>query len=65
MACGVWNPYQRILDVSTITRTLNNGDSIYLTITNLAAIDSNEVTISGVITYSIKYNCIERVLTPQ
>jgi len=35
MACGVWNPYQRILDVSTVSRTLNDGDEIIFTLTNL------------------------------
>ena len=56
MACGVWNPYQRILDVSTISRKLNDGDKLVLTITNLANILGDPVQLSGVITYSIKYN---------
>ena len=56
MACGVWNPYQRILDVSTISRKLNDGDKLVLTITNFAATGSYAVALSGVITYSVKYN---------
>ena len=34
MAAGIWNPEQRILDTSTLSRTLNNGDKIIMTITN-------------------------------
>jgi len=56
MACGLWNPYQRILDVSTISRFLNDGDKLVLSITNLAVNSNASVDISGVITYSIKYN---------
>jgi len=56
MSCGIWNPYQRILDVSTISRKLNDGDKLVLTITNLATNPNYAVEIAGVITYSIKYN---------
>ena len=56
MACGVWNPFQRILDVSTISRKLNDGDKLVLSITNLASNINFAVEIAGVITYSIKYN---------
>ena len=56
MACGLWNPYQRILDVSTISRKLNDGDKLVLTITNLNNTNAESVRLSGVITYSIKYN---------
>ena len=53
MSCGIWNPYQRILDVSTISRKLNDGDKLVLTITNLATNPNYAVEIAGVITYSI------------
>ena len=35
MACGVWNPFQRTLDISTLKRKLNNGDKTAMTLTNL------------------------------
>ena len=55
MATGIWNPFQRTLDISTLKRKLYNGDSIVLTVTNLES-PVMDVRVHGVITYAIKYN---------
>ena len=55
MATGIWNPFQRTLDISTLKRKLYNGDSIVLTVTNLES-PVVDVRVHGVITYAIKYN---------
>lgn len=55
MAAGIWNPGQRVLDASTLSRILNNGDKIIMTISNFDTI-TNATQINGLITYAVKFN---------